>query len=404
MFLKKMLVSSVGVFVAVVPLFGSGGKTAVTSELKLRIPGETAPAGATVQMKVLTTEATPISGGRPGFAMDSMFDAAAGFSIAAPDGEVAGAAIVDGPHVQIFYTGTSLLSASYPIVTVVLGIRADAAPGNKALFTLDQSSVWNYSTTGPVAAKISPATVTVAGEAGIAVSDVVPGEGVWPAGTIVSVRGVGFTSGKTALRVNAAGVKTFTVVSPSEIQFALTQATEMRGLRITVQGSINSSTYYVHARDHRGGERADAAGDDRADFHCVATHHRDLWPHASVRRGPVRRAGGSESDIRYGDSERCAVRGRRHVAAPDVASTRRPQSPCARSLGVARRHCSAGWHDGRRHSVVADRRDWSPVRRRRLDDNPDAAAAAQALIGFIDDAPADMAEHHDDYRYGRPRG
>ncbi len=26
-----------------------------------------------------------------------------------------------------------------------------------------------------------------------------------------------------------------------------------------------------------------------------------------------------------------------------------------------------------------------------------------ALIGFIDDAPADMAEHHDDYLYGRPR-
>ena len=37
------------------------------------------------------------------------------------------------------------------------------------------------------------------------------------------------------------------------------------------------------------------------------------------------------------------------------------------------------------------------------EDDPTGWAAAQALIGFIDDAPADMAEHHDDYLYGRPR-
>ena len=30
----------------------------------------------------------------------------------------------------------------------------------------------------------------------------------------------------------------------------------------------------------------------------------------------------------------------------------------------------------------------------RSDDDPTGWAAAQSLIGFIDDAPADMAEHH----------
>ena len=29
--------------------------------------------------------------------------------------------------------------------------------------------------------------------------------------------------------------------------------------------------------------------------------------------------------------------------------------------------------------------------------------AAEALIGFIDDAPADMAENHDHYLYGQPK-
>ena len=37
-------------------------------------------------------------------------------------------------------------------------------------------------------------------------------------------------------------------------------------------------------------------------------------------------------------------------------------------------------------------------------DDPTGWKAAEALIGFIDDAPADMAEHHDHYLYGRPKG
>ena len=37
-------------------------------------------------------------------------------------------------------------------------------------------------------------------------------------------------------------------------------------------------------------------------------------------------------------------------------------------------------------------------------DDPTGWKAAEALIGFIDDAPSDMAEHHDHYLYGRPKG
>jgi len=37
------------------------------------------------------------------------------------------------------------------------------------------------------------------------------------------------------------------------------------------------------------------------------------------------------------------------------------------------------------------------------DDDPTGWAAASELIGFIEDAPADMAEHHDHYLYRRPR-
>lgn len=36
-------------------------------------------------------------------------------------------------------------------------------------------------------------------------------------------------------------------------------------------------------------------------------------------------------------------------------------------------------------------------------DDPTGWRAAEALIGFIDDAPPDMAEHHDQYLYGAPK-
>ena len=36
-------------------------------------------------------------------------------------------------------------------------------------------------------------------------------------------------------------------------------------------------------------------------------------------------------------------------------------------------------------------------------DDPTGWTAAEALIGFIDDAPADMAEYHDHYLDGQPK-
>jgi predicted DNA-binding antitoxin AbrB/MazE fold protein len=42
-----------------------------------------------------------------------------------------------------------------------------------------------------------------------------------------------------------------------------------------------------------------------------------------------------------------------------------------------------------------------PTAARVDDDDPTGWKAAEALIGFIPDAPSDMAEHHDRYLYGR---
>jgi hypothetical protein len=228
-------------------MFASGGDGG--THITLRIPNEMSPAGGMVQMKVLTTEVTPISGGRPGFSFDaSLFDAAAGFGMFNPGGgDTAGAAVITDNHVQISYASTVTLDASYPILTMALSVRPDVPAGWQTLFSMDPDSIWNFSTTGtPITAKpITPATVAVGGT--ISITDVIAGEGVMPAGTVISVRGIGF-DGRTQLHVNDTSVKPFNVVSPNELRYTLPQATNVTGLKIIVANPDNSDTYYAYLR------------------------------------------------------------------------------------------------------------------------------------------------------------
>lgn len=218
----------------------AGGQ--VTSDLRFRIADETAPAGSIVQMKVRTTEATPISGGRIWFTSDGSPE---GIAIFATNGEVAGAAIVDGDQVALSYVTTQPFTDGYPVLAVALRIRQDLAAGSRIRFTLDPSSLWNLNG-GMVRARVSPGTVTVGGS--VAITDVVPGEGWFPAGTVVSVRGVGFNS-LSRLRVDDLDVTPGLFVSPTEMQFTLLQAAHLTGARLRVDNPNGSrSTYYSYMR------------------------------------------------------------------------------------------------------------------------------------------------------------
>ena len=61
-------------------------------------------------------------------------------------------------------------------------LRPDVAVGSRQQFTLDPSSLWTVNGT-IVRARVSPGTVTVGGS--VAISDVIPGDGWFPAGTVV---------------------------------------------------------------------------------------------------------------------------------------------------------------------------------------------------------------------------
>jgi hypothetical protein len=53
---------------------------------------------------------------------------------------------------------------------------------------------------------------------------------------------------RTQLRVNDVGTTAVRVVSPTQMQFTLTQATQMRGVRVTAQNPENTDIYFAYMR------------------------------------------------------------------------------------------------------------------------------------------------------------
>src|SRR5262245_54954370 len=206
-----------------------------TEQLTFSIRDETAPAGSMVQMKVRETEPTPISGGRARIRFaPGPVEQITGVSLSAPTGEAGGAALLDGSSLTIAYvTSTPFSGGEYPVLTVSIRLRKGLPAGSSALFTLEPS-IW---TVGghTIPSQRSTATVTIGGT--LAVTDVVPAGATFPAGTVISVGGVGF-DGDTRLRLNGDGLDDAQVVSPNEIQFTLSQPTNMAGAELRVDNSL----------------------------------------------------------------------------------------------------------------------------------------------------------------------
>jgi hypothetical protein len=228
-------------FVVLVLAACVGSLRANDTEVRLRIQDETVPPGGVVQMKADRYEVTPISGGRPSFQFDaSLFEDFVGFGMFAPTGELAGAAVVDHNRAAISYVTTRTAPGDLPLLTVALRARADAVRGSSTFFSLERSSTWTMDGT-TLATRVEPGEITVGGS--LAVSSVVPGQGVFPRGTVVSVRGMGFNR-QTRLRVENLEIETVRYVSSTEMQFTLAATGDLTGKRLRLDNRDGSRVYY----------------------------------------------------------------------------------------------------------------------------------------------------------------
>lgn len=229
---------------------GPGPSGGSTQQISFHIPNEMAPPGGLVQMKFMVTVPTPISTGGPSLSFDSgMFDGVWGIELFCLDGDLNGVAMINGPRVSIRYATTAgTAGTDYPIMTVALHIRPDALPGSTTQFQLDPSSTWTISPSGATATlgPAPPAIVTAGGT--ISILNVVPGGGVLPAGSVVSIRGMGFQP-KTQVQLNAIKFSSIQFIGSGEIQFTLAETTNMTGQKIQVVNPDGSQdTYFSYMR------------------------------------------------------------------------------------------------------------------------------------------------------------
>lgn len=226
----------------------SGGGGTVRQTLSLKIPNETAPPGGVAQMKFLVTEPTPISSGRPhSFVDPSMFDAVWGIQLFNAAGDMNGVAIVNIPDIWVSFESTaSLQGTDYPVMTMALHVNNSAAVNSQTQFSVDPASSWTIGAFPAIVKPIAPATVTVAGS--ISITNVAPGGGLLPAGSIVRIEGIGFQP-RTQVQISGVQVSSITVVSPEEIDVVLNQATDMTGKAIRVVNPDGSQdTYFSYMR------------------------------------------------------------------------------------------------------------------------------------------------------------
>jgi hypothetical protein len=215
--------------------------------VSLHIPDESAPPGGVVQMKFLVTEPTPITSGGPRVSVPSG-TSLIGIELFNPNGDVNGVAMTGGSLVTVSsITSTGTQGSDYPIMTMSFQLPTNVSSGTKLAFSLDPSSTWTLGLLGTATAKpFPPATISVGGS--ISITNVIPGGGMLPAGTVVRVLGIGFQTG-TQVQLSNMKAGSISVISPQEIQIVLAEPAQMTGKKIQVTNPDGSQdTYFSYMR------------------------------------------------------------------------------------------------------------------------------------------------------------
>ncbi len=231
-------------------IFGKGAATPNT--LSLRVTTETAPAGGVVQIKLILTEPKPIISSKMFFDYDSsVVDSILGIAIQSPNGDAIGTASYTAAGLSfdiVSPSGSYGTALGYPIMTVAVRLKANAAPGANSIFTINLSQSTFQDLTGQnYPFEIKPGGISVVGSTSL--GNVLPGGGTIQTGQTFDITGKGLSL-VTDLRVDTANKLTYKIINDS-----LIQATEgglpfqLDGKRITYKNKLGEThEYYSYPR------------------------------------------------------------------------------------------------------------------------------------------------------------
>ena len=240
--------------------FAAGGADPVPAPgfigLSFRVLNATIPPGGMFQFQLLLTEPKPIGHGstRP-----TVPGPTSGIALIDPIGQTAGVAIINSSGIRINFNsplatfGTNPI-VDYPMLVIAMPIAANTPVGQQFPLSIDMAnSFWIDPAGQPYPQEIANGKLTIGGTLNI--SNVVPGGGLHPAGTRISIFGMGFTPdaivSMEGVNLNVGDVQ---FVSSSQIDVVLPAALQMDGTRVRVTTATERSTYFSYLRAHPVGE------------------------------------------------------------------------------------------------------------------------------------------------------
>ena len=244
--------------------------------LELKVLDTSVPANGIFQFQLSTTEPKPIGHGstRPQVPSGPV----RGVAVNDPAGQAVGIAVVNGSDIAIQLASPNNLVATlgtdvnYPIVTMSMQLDKTASQplnaGDTLPIAIAANPVFFPDSSSQVYPKITTAagTLTIAPAGSPAVSDVVPGGGLLPNGTVIKIMGSGFDN-NTKASIEDTAITHTALVSANEIDVTICTATvadgatscpaapgvgpsfQLDGERVRVKDANNNvNEYYTYQR------------------------------------------------------------------------------------------------------------------------------------------------------------
>ena len=228
----------------------------VFTGVSLKILNEAAPPGGTIQLKVTVTEPKPIIISGSALSYGSALGMVMG--IVLPGNPDAAGAAVLGPNGLVLRTvspsGTFGLSTALPIIAVTIAVPATTPVGATAPLTLDPGASSWLGPLGFYPQAIKQGSFTAQGT--LSINDVIPGGGFLPAGSIISVVGLGFQPG-ALVEVDGVEIASTTFVDSTRLDAVNAAGMQLDGKRVTVRNPDRTRTsYFSYLRATSLGESA----------------------------------------------------------------------------------------------------------------------------------------------------
>ncbi|MDH4063964.1 MAG: hypothetical protein OEW19_06160 [Acidobacteriota bacterium] len=227
----------------------AGTASAQPAALELRIASESLPPGGVLQAKVEVTEPRPILTGGGSFDLGG-FGEFLGLAAHSPNGDAAAAAVIRGSTARVAMVSSSGglgLDPDYPILTMTVRAPASVPVGTRVPLTLAGGAVFLDPTGAPYPYSFRPGEATIA--PGPSIANVSPGSALVPAGSVVTVDGLGFAP-DAELRINEVSIAQTRFVSPTRLEAVLAQPATMHGRRVEVRnlGTNERTVYFAYQR------------------------------------------------------------------------------------------------------------------------------------------------------------